>query len=307
MKKIRLGTRGSQLAVAQSSLVAQQIKKLCGVEEVELVPIVNKGDLAQGTLEAGNLDKKAWIDGLENAIAKGDIDFAVHSGKDLPAEINSETALISILNREDPSDCFIGKLDPETGKRFRFSELSVGDLVGTSSIRRSSQLKQAVPGIVTIDHRGNINTRMHKLDSSDSLKGIILASAGVNRLGMKAEIEKIAYDFMLPAVNQGILVAQYRKEDQLISEILRSISDKQVQQVFVAERRCIEILNADCKSAIGVLGEELEGQIKLSAKVIDPNSNVNIFVSKMAKMGEELLLGEQVAKELLVKGAKEFL
>lgn len=234
-------TRGSALALTQTRLVISKLREIYPERQFEEVIIKTTGDLKQGTPEAALLDKRAWIDALEEALISGAGDLAVHSGKDLPAELMAGTEAYAILEREAPNDTFIGRM--VDGRRLRISELPPGAKVGTASNRRKESLLSFRSDLEVVPLRGNVTTRMKKLDEGE-LDGIILAAAGVRRLGLE-EGEHLPLEFFVPAPAQGILAIQVRSGEvpNLISKTLNS--------VFLAERAFARGLGASCKSAIG--------------------------------------------------------
>ena len=181
MKSIVIGTRGSDLALAQAKLVARHLETAHPHHSIEIKVIKTEGDRRQGTPLAAQSDKKDWIVDPERALLAGEIDMAVHSGKDVPGELEQGTVIRSILKRATPYDAFVGKIQPHGG-RLPFAELSHGAIVGTASLRRKASIRSFRGDVVLRDHRGNVPTRIKKLDDSPDLSGIIVAAAGLERL-----------------------------------------------------------------------------------------------------------------------------
>lgn len=313
-KMLKLGTRGSKLALAQAEVVRDAVTGASPEIEIEIQIIKTLGDRKQGTPEAANSDKRDWVEDLEEALTSGEIDFAVHSGKDIPAEIANGTRVASVLERKWPSDIFIGK-KLEDGTRLPFSELRPGDLVGTASLRRKALLRRLIPGINVQDHRGNVPTRLRKLDDSEELSGIILAQAGLERLRAIGEesISDVQYEALppeafLPALCQGTLAVQYRSDDTATADALVKLSDPEVEASFLAERRCAQILDGDCRSAISIYASHKDlNQLSLSVAVYSHDGVECIESSQSGEALKPSELGEAIGAELLEKGARELL
>lgn len=305
--KFKIGTRGSQLALAQCDLLVKNLKQIFPDFEFEIVKIKTSGDLKQGTALAAQGDKKDWILQLELAVLDGSIDFALHSGKDVPCDIEAGTQLLSILQRHNPKDIFIGKLDPKTNQRKSFKTLTDNAKIGTASLRRKAQLLRHNPKFEIIDHRGNVPTRIQKLDQSAELDGIVLARAGVERLDLKIQFEEI--DCILPAVNQGTLVVQFAKTE--IKTILEQLIDSETQSCFEAERTCINILEGDCNSCIGCYAtidpSNHSKKLKLQVRVLSQDGQKFLQVESSAEINQAQILGSKLANELLELGARQIL
>jgi len=303
---IRIGTRGSKLALAQAKMVEDVLVNLG--QRVELVLIKTLGDRKQGTSFAGVSDKKEWIYDLEVALLHGEIDLAVHSGKDVPVGIEKGTKLSSCLKRATPQDVFIGKINKETGKRLKFSALQDGDIVGTASLRRRAQLLRLKPGLSVREHRGNVPTRIEKLDNDSSLAGIVLAHAGILRLGLETlEVYPFSFDELLPAVCQGTLAAQYREEDTGVEGVVIKTRDSYTERSFQAERNCVAVLEADCDSALSVFAEVLEENTFLRARVLSGDGTECLEEVLIEKRGNEVKQGKLVGETLLGRGARRLL
>ena len=302
--KIKLGTRKSALAMVQSELVKEALEKH-GVQ-VELVPMFTPGDRKQGTSLAAKGDKRDWIEDLEAALLKGEIDIAVHSAKDVPRDISPETMLIAVLKRADPRDIFIGKL--KNGSRMKFDELQPGAVIGTASLRRKAELLRGKPELKVVPHRGNVPTRLEKLDNSEEFSGIILAGAGVMRLNFKdLNFEYIPTDIMLPALNQGIIAVQMRKSDNSLRSTIQKITDRETTVAFLAERGCIEIVPADCSSAIGIHATVQNEMVTISARVLSHNGHDSISSQCEGPVEEAFELGQELGDLLIEMGAMAIL
>ncbi|MBX7136884.1 MAG: hydroxymethylbilane synthase [Oligoflexia bacterium] len=304
--KIRIGTRASQLALTQSETVAQKLTEL-GQIETELLRITTQGDRKQGTAAASGGDKRDWIHELEMGVVQGEFELAVHSGKDVPAEIASETILVPVLQRANPFDAFVGQQNVSLGRRLAFNEVPPGATIGTASLRRRAQLMRLRPDLQIVDHRGNVPTRLQKLDDNKGLAGIVLAFAGLARLGLASVGSDLPRTDILPAVNQGILAAQLRRDNTALLAALQKIQDQETVAAFNAERACVTVLNGDCNSCICVFAEVQGNQIKLSGRVLLPDGTRSIEVSRSAEVQAAEHLGRRVAQELIDLGALEIL
>lgn len=305
----KIGTRGSGLALAQIELVKTALSKSCPEHSFEGVVIKTSGDRKQGTAQAGNGDKRDWMHDLELAVLSGEIDFTIHCGKDIPAVYSEETALATVLERPHPLDVFIGKFQ-SNGSRLRFSELPTGASVGTASLRRGAQLLRYRSDLRICEHRGNINTRLRKLDESNSLSGIILAEAGVRRLSdfKDLEFEALPPEIVLPAVNQGTLVGQFLSDRSDIRSILSTIQVLEVEEIFQAERACVEALDGDCHSAVGIYGVlRGESDITLTGRVLSVDGTNCLEETITGTRSDARSLGIALGDSLLQGGAHDLL
>lgn len=307
-KQLKIGTRASLLAITQTKLVIDAIKELNPNLEIESIQINTQGDKKQGLEAAKFGDKKDWVYELEQALIKNEIDIAVHSAKDVPGVVEPELARLPVLERESPFDIFIGKKLSD-GKRIKFSKISKDATIGTSSIRRRSSLLNYNPDFNIVDHRGNVNTRISKLDGSNDLSGIILAEAGVKRISAlkSTEYEVIDPKIMLPAMNQGILCAEFRKDDLDIKELILKLSSDVLKAIFITERELAYKLEGDCRSAIGSYAEVNDSKITLHAKVLHPLGLEYESSSVSADVKDYLQVIDNVFDELSGKNIKRLL
>lgn len=306
---IKLGTRGSKLALTQAELIKEALITAQPEISVEIIEIKTSGDLAQGTDRAAKGDKKDWIFELEKALIDGTIDIAVHSGKDIPSDYEKVTTIISALKREDPRDVFIGSLLKD-GTRLKFNALPKSAVVGTSSLRRKASILRLNPDLKIIDHRGNVPTRISKLDNSDSLSGIILAAAGLSRLKI-SNINDIHYfdtQDVMPAVNQGILAIQYLTAREDLKSVLAKIQDLDTEICFLAERSCVEVLGADCNSCVSVFANIVNGNLLLSARILSSDGDQRVEIIDRPILKTRINLECQLlANEILSIGGRELL
>ncbi len=303
MKRLRVGTRGSLLALRQcygilAEIQVQHWSECHELLAVQVTPIRTEGDRAQGTDRAGKVTKKAWVEDIENALVSSEIDVAIHSGKDMPHELANGTSLLSVGQRTYPSDVFVGRV--VNGRRLKLEELSAGMTVGTGSTRRKRFLRSAIPGVETVDHRGNVPTRIKNLDNNSLLDGIVLAEAGIRRLAFDIEYQVIPPEIVLPAQNQGILVAQYRADDLDTLSILNLVSSVKTQREFRAERAAAEILGADCSSCLGVFARHNGRNFSLSIRAASSVGSV-VAVTESIELSESDQAADNALVDALVR------
>ncbi|WP_205326118.1 hydroxymethylbilane synthase [Glycomyces sp. YM15] len=245
---IRVGTRGSKLALAQSGMIADEITRLTG-EPVELVEIKTTGDGT--TVPVAQLGVGVFVNQLRDALEREEIDIAVHSYKDLPTA-QPEHLVISVPPRADPRDVLIAS-DGRT-----LSDLGSGARIGTGSPRRIAQLNALGRGFECVPIRGNIDTRIGRV--GDDLDGVILAAAGIKRIGRQAEItEYLDPLVMLPAPSQGALAVECRKADMTSARISSKLNDRYAQAAVAAERALLQRLEAGCSAPVAALADVAEG------------------------------------------------
>jgi hydroxymethylbilane synthase len=287
---MRLGTRRSALALAQAELVAGMLGG------VEVVPLSTGGDAG-----AGAEDKSRWVDGLERALLDGEIDLAVHSAKDLPGELAPGLALLGAPARAGAEDALCGAAGLEA--------LAPGARVGTSSLRRVAQLRSARPDLEVVPVRGNVDTRLAKLGSaSERLDAIVLARAGLQRLGREAEAGALLDPArFVPAPGQGALALQGRTEDARAQQAAERITDAAALMALRAERALARALGADCHTALGAHAQAGGGGLLLRGWVGLPDGSAWALDEQAGEPGAPEALGELVAKRLRAVGAQELL
>lgn len=258
MKKIIIGSRGSALALKQSNMVIERIKKIVDDIEFEIKVITTTGDrILDRTLDKIG-GKGLFVKEIENALINQEIDLAIHSMKDVPNAVAKVFEISPILEREDARDVLITK-DNKT-----LEELKTNAVIGTSSIRRSIQLSNLRKDLIFKSIRGNIDTRIKKLQSGD-FDGIILAAAGLKRMGWDNLISQyLDENYVIPAVGQGSLCAEYRADDKAIKDIIKRLNKGMEHRDVLAERSFLEAINGGCSVAMGAIGH-IEGE-KLTLK-----------------------------------------
>jgi hydroxymethylbilane synthase len=300
-KHIKIGTRGSLLATTQSTWVRKQIEAEHPGITVELVKIVTKGDKILDVPLAKVGGKGLFVKEIEEALLRKDVDLAVHSMKDVPSELPDELHLGIIPPRENPHDAFIST-------RFaRLADLPEGATVGTSSLRRRAQLAALRPDLKIVDLRGNLDTRLRKLDEG-KFQAIILAAAGLNRLGMSSRATGyFTAREMLPAVGQGALGIELRKDDDELLAGLSFLNDDNTTIAVAAERAFLYRLEGGCQVPIGAFAEVDGGQVELTGLVASVDGKEVLKDSISGPNAEAQQIGTQLANKLLDMGGREIL
>ncbi|MEA2083605.1 MAG: hydroxymethylbilane synthase [Thermodesulfobacteriota bacterium] len=300
-KLVKIGTRASLLAMAQSNWVKNSIEKQYSDVTVELVKIVTKGDKILDVPLAKVGGKGLFVKEIEEALLRKEVDIAVHSMKDVPSELPDELHLGIITKREDPRDAFVSN-------HYLFMEdLPQGAKVGTSSLRRKSQLAALRPDLVIKDLRGNLDTRLRKLDEG-MYHAIILAAAGLNRLGLSDRaMSCFAPDIMLPAVGQGAVGIELRKEDEELLKGLSFLDDRDTAVAVTAERGFLKRLEGGCQVPIGAFAEIENGRVTLTGLVAEVDGGKVIRESVSGSMTDAESLGRNLAEEILKLGGEKIL
>lgn len=305
---MKIGTRGSALALAQSNLVAGLIRKKFPKLSVDLVVIKTTGDKFQDAPLSRIGGKGLFTKEIEDALLARSVDLAVHSLKDLPTEIPSGLEIGAILKREDPSDCLI-TLKSRIPRTLR--TLPRGSVIGTSSLRRQSQLACLRKGWKIKDLRGNLDTRVRKLRERD-YDAIVVAAAGLKRLGdprllAGMAVYKIPPVFMLPAVGQGALALEIRENDFRTREFIQFLDDAKSAQAAAAERAFLKKLEGGCQVPIGALATSDGKRVALEGLIASVSGEKRVRGKASGRVGEERELGESLARKLLVAGGREIL
>jgi hydroxymethylbilane synthase len=295
--QLRIGSRGSQLALWQAKHV-RDLLEACG-HTVEIEVIKTTGDKITDVALAKVGTKGMFTKEIEEALAAGRIDLAVHSLKDLPTEISPEFEIAAITKREDPRDVFCST------KFGNIDGLPCGARVGTSSLRRQAQLKALRDDLQIHPLRGNVDTRLRKLADGE-YDAIILAAAGLNRLGKKEFIRQVLpAEVMCPAAGQGALAIEIRAGDSVTRGCLGFLDDSAARLTTTCERALLNKLGGGCQVPIGALAELREDQLHLEAIVASPDGSLMLRESGEGR--DPVALGEQVAENLLHGGGRAIL
>jgi hydroxymethylbilane synthase len=295
VSQIKIGTRASKLAVAQAELVARRLRALG--QEVELVKVTTSGDRLVGSLaEQGG--KGLWVLELERGLLDGTIDLAVHSAKDLPVELMDGLTIGAYPEREDARDVFLGA----PGRRF--TSLPPGSKIGTGSQRRIAMLRAMRPELQPVPIRGNVPTRIAKIESM-GLDGIIVAAAGLVRLGMEDHIlDPLDPERYLPAGGQGALAIEVRIDDAEVQELVGKLDSPAVAAQVRAERAFLTELGADCHLPVAVHATLHGLRLRLRAMVLDPEGSERVEGSAEGESRAPDTLGFTLGRELLQRGAR---
>jgi hydroxymethylbilane synthase len=326
---MRIGTRGSALALWQARTVARLIRETGG-PDCEIIVIRTSGDEKPGPPDAptdvpdaasvspveragfGPAEppnvKRLFVKEIEDALLGGQIDMAVHSAKDLPGGLPDGLVIAATLEREDPRDAFL--LPESTVKGFESARATLGrhPRIGTSSVRRTAQLGAVFPGATFVPIRGNVDTRLRKLDAGEC-DALVLAAAGVKRLGLDHRLSAlIPPDICLPAPGQGIVAVEITRDaGSAVQSALNRISDADSETALLAERAVVQALGGGCQMPLGAL-TTIDGQdITIHGLVASLDGQTVLRAAAKGNRGGAAAAGEKLAAQLIAKGAAEFL
>jgi hydroxymethylbilane synthase len=284
------------LAKWQAEYVRKRIFQATGVE-TEIVIIKTAGDSMQQAPFSQIGGKGVFIKELEEALLDEQIDLAVHSVKDIPTDVPSRLCFPAVCRRDDTRDALIG------GKGETLSRLRRGARIGTSSLRRASQLRRARPDLDIREMRGNVDTRLRKVDSGE-YEAIVLAKAGLDRLGMSGRItEVLSPDICMPAVGQGAIAVQARLKDAEISDALAPLDDNETRQSIVAERALLGALHGGCQVPLGAWARFERNELAMDAVVCSPDGSNYIRQRAIGPADQPRELGQRLAQLLIDAGA----
>jgi len=301
MSKLRLGTRGSRLALWQAEWVASEMQRLYPTLQIEIRVIKTQGDKILDVALSKIGDKGLFTKEIENALLAGEIDLAVHSMKDLPTLLPSGLIAGAVLQRENPQDVLI------SSRGFNFETLPQGGRIGTSSLRRIAQMKAMRPDLQAVDLRGNLETRLKKMEDQ-KLDGIILAFAGVKRLGFESYItQMIDTQLILPAVSQGAVVVEVRAGDQDTQKLIAPINDQATDAATRAERALLREMEGGCQVPIAALAQVRGNRLQLKAMVASLDGEHVIRDSQDGETGRAADIGKNLAMRMLDRGAAQIL
>lgn len=299
MKNIRIGTRDSQLAMWQAEWVKCKLTEFYPQLQFELVPMKTKGDKILDVPLSKIGDKGLFTKELENGLLNGELDMAVHSLKDMPTLLPLGLMISAFCEREEPRDVYLSK------NGVSLEDLPSGAIIGTSSLRRKSQLRHYRPDLGFMDLRGNLQTRWRKLEES-VMEGIILAAAGVKRLGWEDRITQILPEnVMLSAVGQGSIAIEILEKRTEIHELLSLLNHSSTEQAVRAERTLMRKLEGGCQVPIGAFADVVEGQITLRGMVASLDG-VRLIRAEASGRDPETV-GNEVAERLIALGANSIL
>jgi hydroxymethylbilane synthase len=304
VKLLRIATRGSALALWQANHIRERLAQLHGIES-ELIRIRTSGDKFQGASvaqvseQAGT--KGIFIKELEEALLAGTADLAVHSMKDVPTENPAGLVFPAITKREDVRDCLISR----DGAKLK--DLACGARVGTSSLRRQAQLRHHRPDLELLDLRGNVDTRLKKVAAGE-FDAIVLATAGMNRLGASDKITQIlAPEVMLPAVGQGALGIETRADDHETLRLVAALDDPESHEAVTAERALLRELEGGCQIPLGAWARRENGELRLEACVFSADGKEFVRKDLRGRPEEAEELGVRLGQILIEAGADRIL
>lgn len=301
MSVLKIATRQSPLALWQAEYIKSRLEQQHPTLHVELVTFVTQGDKILDTPLAKIGGKGLFVKELEAALLDGRADLAVHSMKDVPMQLPEGLSLPIIGEREDPFDAFV------SNQYATFDALPQGAKVGTSSLRRKCQILKARPDLDIIDLRGNVGTRLSKLDAG-LYDAIILASAGLKRLGLSERIRhSLTPSLSLPAVGQGALGLECRSQDQRVLDLITFLGHEHTSYCVRAERAFNAYLEGGCQVPIAAFAQIQEGQLHIEGRVGEPNGAQILVAVRQGDVTHAEALGVALAQDLLAQGAGELL
>lgn len=298
---LKIGSRRSKLALWQAEFIKSELEKLYHRLEIEIVKIVTSGDKILDVPLARIGGKGLFVKEIEAALSRGEIDIAVHSMKDVPTELPEDLEIAVITEREKPFDALISN----SGKGL--ASLPIGAVVGTSSLRRRAQLLNHRSDLQIVDLRGNLDTRMRKLET-EGMEAIIVAAAGVIRLGHENMLTEILPpEIFIPAVGQGSLGIEVRKSDSDVKSMIAPLKHDDSFDAITAERALLRKLEGGCQIPIGAYGQTDNGQLKLMGIVASLDGGEMVRGEVCGVASDAANLGIQLADQLFHSGGKEIL
>ena len=311
---LRIATRGSRLALWQAHAVAERLRT-AGVA-TEIVVITTTGDRSQHAPVAGDDNKRQFVKELEEALLRGDADLAVHSAKDLPVVLPDGLSVAACLPREDPRDALVLPIDVASALTRQegllapadvFAHLTRGTSIGTGSVRRIAQLAPLTPGARFASIRGNVDTRLAKLDAG-GFDALVLACAGLRRLGFGERLScPLPIDQCVPAPGQGIVATEIRSDDEATATVLRQMHDEAAGRALAAERRVVADLGGGCQLPLGAIATERDGTIELRAVVASLDGTHAVRRAMTGPSSDPDGLGRRLAEALEAEGARALL
>jgi len=300
---LKIGTRGSLLALAQAHEVRDRLVAAHGVplEDIEIIVIKTTGDRVQDRPLSEIGGKGLFTKEIEEALYDGSIDIAVHSMKDMPTELPPGMEIAALLPREDARDAFLSP------KAKDLMGLDQGAVVGSSSLRRAAQIKRLRPDIEVVNFRGNVQTRLKKLESG-IVDATLLAYAGLKRLGIEHEVTSlIETTDMLPAVAQGAIGIEIKSDDDNARTVIASLNDDQTETCVAAERAFLKVLDGSCQTPIAGYAEVKNATVIFSGMILKPDGLESFSCRREGGADEAAALGRDAGTELKVRAGPDFL
>ncbi|MDW0256263.1 MAG: hydroxymethylbilane synthase [Nitrososphaeraceae archaeon] len=298
----RVATRGSKLALIQTEILSRSLRSIFPSMNCDIIRIKSMGDIKRNKFLFSVNEKGIFEKEVDKAVLDERADFAVHSIKDIPTELDGDLVIASILKRESPNDVLIGK------SKMKLEQLPKNSRVGTSSLRRAVQIKRKNPNVTVIPIRGNVESRVKKcLDGP--FDALVLAEAGLKRLEMSNQIiQRFSYLEFVPAPGQGAIGIVCRKDNKKALGVLQKVEDKSTRYAIDAERSLIQYLNAGCRFPVGAIAipNLRTKRITLHASVFSVDGSQSINLKKSDVISNAVKVGKEVANDLLSRGAGDF-
>ena len=295
--KYVVGARGSQLSVAQTNWVISKLKKVNPECDYEIKTITTKGDTDARPLFT--IDQKGIFEKeIDRAVAQNEVDFAVHSLKDVPSELDADLILASIPKREAVNDVFISS-DGST-----LDSIKEGSVIGTSSLRRAVQVSRKRPDVIVKPIRGNIETRIRKV-SGENYDAIVLAQAGISRLGVDVKHTSLSVDDFSPSPGQGAIAIVARADDSETISMLKKIEDSDSRLEIEAERALSDYVDSGCRFPLGAYAKSTDSEMTLTVFAFSVDGKQSLQVSKTGKKDDPQNLGRITGEELRMKGVND--
>jgi hydroxymethylbilane synthase len=292
-----IGARGSQLSIAQTNWVIDQLKKVHPDIEFEIKPIKTQGDT--DTRPLFTIDQKGIFEKeIDRAVAQKEIDFAVHSLKDVPSQLDENLVLACIPKREMVNDVFISSDDST------LDTIKAGAVIGTSSLRRAVQISRKRPDVVVKPIRGNIETRIRKA-SGENYDAIVLAKAGITRLGIDVAFTELPIEDFSPSPGQGALAIVSRKNDENTIQMLKKIEDTNSRLEIEAERALSDFVDSGCRFPLGAYAKSNGEELSLQVSAFSVDGKKFLYVNKTGSKSDPYSLGKSVGEELREKGVND--
>ena len=299
--QLKIGTRSSKLALKQTKLVLKKLQNLPQIKKnysFKIIKIKTKGDIEKSKILRFGY-KGFFTKTIDDLLLKKKIDLAVHSAKDIPSKIDNNISITAFLNREDPRDILLSK------KNYTFDTIPENLTIGTSSIRRKTQIKNIRPDLKIKYMRGNIETRIKKLKKKQ-YDGIVLALAGIKRLGLNYKNKNILNSsIFIPAGGQGAIAVTTRKKDSIINNLIKKINNSKTESEIKIEREFLAKINADCDSPVGAYAKINNNYVNFSVTV--PSHNGMFVYKSKTRFSKSNILGSKVANILKRELGKNFL
>jgi hydroxymethylbilane synthase len=298
----RVATRGSKLALIQTEILNRSLRNIFPSMNCDIVRIKSMGDIKRNKFLFSVNEKGIFEKEVDRAVLEERADFAVHSIKDIPTELDGDLVIASILKRESPNDVLIGK------SKMKLEQLPKNSRVGTSSLRRAVQIKRKNPDVTVIPIRGNVESRVKKCINGP-FDALVLAEAGLKRLELSDQIiQRFSYLEFVPAPGQGAIGIVCRKDNKKVLGVLQKIEDKSTRYAIDAERSLIQYLNAGCRFPVGAIAipNLRTKRITLHASVFSADGSQSIILKKSDVISNAVKVGKEVANDLLSRGAGDF-